>query len=104
MDWQIRWSPRAATDLEEGCAFIAKDSEHYAAIFARRVVAIVEGIPFFPRAGRVVPEYRDENLREKLFGNYRIVYRLRENVAEHVVEIVTIHHAARPLDVTTDLT
>ena len=52
-----------------------------------------DSIPLFPRAGRVVPEYGDENLREKLFGSYRIVYWLREEV----IEIVTIHHAARPL-------
>lgn len=93
MDRKVRWSPRAATDLEEICTYIAKDSEHYGSIFARRVLAIVQGIPTFPRAGRVVPEYGDENLREKIFGNYRIVYRLRE----HAVEIVTVHHAARPL-------
>jgi len=93
MDLEVRWSPRAAEDLEDICTRIARDSEQYAAIFARRVLASVQTIPTFPRAGRVVPEYGDENLREKLFGNYRIVYRLRE----HAVEIVTVHHAARPL-------
>ncbi len=93
MDLEIRWSPRAASDVEDIYAYIARDSEHYAAIFASQVLEIVRAIPTFPRSGRVVPEYRDNNLREKLFGNYRIVYRLREDV----VEIVAIHHGARLL-------
>lgn len=35
----------------------------------------------------------DENLREKIFENYRIVYRLKKDV----VEIVAICHGAQPL-------
>ena len=90
----IRWSPRAASDLEEICRYIAKDSPHYAAIFARRVLDIVSRVPDFPQAGRIVPEYGDEALREKIYGNYRIVYRTSKNL----IEIVAVCHAARPLD------
>jgi plasmid stabilization system protein ParE len=90
---QIRWSPRAASDFEEICKYIARDSHYYALLFAKKVNAIVKGIPQFPKAGRVVPEYKDENLREKIYKNYRIVYRLKGDI----VEIVAISHSAKPL-------
>jgi len=41
--------------------------------------------------GAIVPEYQREELRERLFQSYRIVYRVRTDS----VEIVTISHAAR---------
>jgi len=90
---QVRWSPRAASDLEEICDYIARDSEHYAALFASRVVGAVRRIPRFPEAGRVVPEYGDDRLRELVLQNYRIVYRL----TAEAIEIVTVCHGARPL-------
>ena len=93
MALKIKWSPRAASNLEEICEYIAKDSEYYAILFAKRITAIVKAIPLFPRSGRIVPEYRDENLREKIFENYRIVYRLKEDI----VEIAAICHGAKPL-------
>jgi plasmid stabilization system protein ParE len=94
MAYKIRWSPRAASNFEDVCNYIAKDSEYYAALFAKKVNAVVKAIPQFPEAGRIVPEYRDETLREKIYENYRIVYRLKREF----VEIVTICHGAKPLD------
>ncbi|OGW14128.1 MAG: hypothetical protein A3G93_03725 [Nitrospinae bacterium RIFCSPLOWO2_12_FULL_45_22] len=94
MAYKVRWSPRAVSNLEEICDFIAKDSAHYAFLFAKKVNVIIESIPQFPKAGRIVPEYGDENLREKIYNNYRIVYRLKGEV----VEIVVICHGARLLD------
>jgi toxin ParE1/3/4 len=94
MAQQIMWSPRAVSNLEEICNYIARDSEYYAHLFARKIITIVEGITRFPKAGRVVPEYSDENLREKIYQNYRIVYRLKEDI----VEIVAICHGAKPLE------
>jgi len=73
---RIKWSPKAAQSFEEICNYISKDSEYYASIFAKKVNAIVKEIPKFPMLGRIVPEYQEENLREKVFQNYRIVYRL----------------------------
>ncbi len=88
---KIRWSPRASNDLEDICNYIARDSKQYAAIFVRNIFQIIKHIPDFPKSGRVVPEYNNENIREKIFGNYRIVYRLKDEC----VEIVAIHHGAR---------
>lgn len=94
MAYKIRWSPRAAAHFEDICDYIAKDSEYYAALFARKVNAIIKAIPQLPKAGRIVPEYMDENLREKIYENYRIVYRIKEEF----IEIVAICHGARLLE------
>ena len=94
MAYKIRWSPRAASNFEDICNYIARDSEFYAAIFAKKINAIIESIPQFPKAGRIVPEYEDKNLREKIYENYRIVYRLKEEF----IEIVVICHGAKPMD------
>lgn len=94
MAYSIRWSPRAASNFEGICEYIAKDSKYYAALFAKKVNAIVRAIPQFPKAGRIVPEYNDENLREKIYESYRIVYRIKAEV----IEIVAICHGARRLE------
>lgn len=56
MALEIKWSPRAASNLEEICDYIAKDSEYYAILFVKKVTAIVKAIPQFPKSGRMVPE------------------------------------------------
>lgn len=33
----------------------------------------------FPRSGRKVPEFDDDNIRELLAYSYRIVYRVQDN-------------------------
>jgi hypothetical protein len=42
----------------------------------------------------MVEEWQDPNVREILHGNYRIIYRVRDNV----VEIIIVIHGARLLD------
>jgi len=42
----------------------------------------------------MLPEMRQEHLREVLLGNYRIIYRVREDD----VDVLTVHHGARLLD------
>ncbi len=87
---KIIWSPRAANNLEDICNYIAKDSEYYASLVAKRIIAILEAIPQFPYSGRIVPEYQDTNLREKFYKHYRIIYRIKE----YAIEIVAIYHGA----------
>ncbi|OGW29803.1 MAG: hypothetical protein A2X59_09010 [Nitrospirae bacterium GWC2_42_7] len=94
MAYSVKWSPRAASHFEDICEYIAKDSKYYATLFARKVLSIVKSIPQFPKSGRVVPEYNDEDLREKLYENYRIVYRIKEAT----IEIVAICHGSRLLE------
>ena len=91
MACKIKWSLEAADQLEETCNYIARDSKVYASIFAKRVISIVESVSLFPKSGRVVPEYNNKTIREKIFGSYRIIYRLKGEL----VEIIAIYHGAR---------
>jgi plasmid stabilization system protein ParE len=51
----------------------------------------VERLLRFPRLGRVVAEARDENIRELVYQNYRIIYR----IAGESIEILTVVHGKR---------
>lgn len=89
----IRWSPQAADDLEAVRDFIARDSVHYAKLVVQRIVATIDLLATSPRMGRVVPELRNDHVRELIVGAYRIVYRYQHDT----IEIVTIFHGARLL-------
>jgi len=86
----VRWSPRAAQDLEDACDFIARDSE----AAAKRVVEATRQLASFPRSGRIAPEFGRDDIREGIVQSYRVVYRL---VGDDV-QIATIQHAARLLN------
>ena len=91
---RIRWAPGAVADFEDICDFISKDSEYYAALFAKRIIAVIETIPDFPLSGRMAPEYEDKSIRERIYKNYRIVYRLKGDF----IEIAAICNSAKPLN------
>ena len=91
----VRWSPRAAQELVDICAAIARDSERAAEQFARRVIDATRRLESFPRSGRIVPEFGREDTREVVVQGYRVVCRL----VSGDVELSTIQHGARILDV-----
>jgi toxin ParE1/3/4 len=53
----------------------------------------VEGLASLPKRGRLVPEAERDDIRELLFSNYRIMYRVDK---ERIV-ILTILHGTRDL-------
>ena len=90
---RIVWTLQAIEDVAAIRDYIARDSPHYAALMAERIVESVERLREFPRSGRMVPEVAQETYREVILGTYRIVYRL---VGDQV-EILTVVHSARLL-------
>ena len=92
---RIRWTPQALGDIEAICKFIARDSDHFAHLFANKVFEKSKTLEVFPNAGRVVPESNQETIREIFHGNYRIIYR----IIKDEVQVLTIHHSARLFDV-----
>src|SRR5262245_17750683 len=87
----ISWTPQAIEDLEAIRAYVARDSQHYAALLVERLFACVDHLATFPEAGRIVPEFQRADLRETILGSYRVVYRLRAGQ----VEVLTVFHGAR---------
>ena len=55
------------------------DSEDYAKIFVRKIVDQIERIPDFLQLVRVVPEIQDEQVRERTYQNYRLIYRVKND-------------------------
>lgn len=90
---RIEWTRSAARDIRTLRDYIALDSEAYAERTARKIVEAVEKAGTFPRVGRKVPEADDDSIREILFGNYRILYRIEESR----VLVLMIIHGARDL-------
>ena len=87
----LTWSPEALRDTESIRAYIAEDSERYADLVVRRIMAAVERLAAFPESGRIVPERNEPAIREVIAAPYRIVYRFRGGT----VEIVTVFRASR---------
>lgn len=90
----LSWSFRAQRQLWEICDYIAEDDPDAAEDFAANVMELVEGLLEYPRIGRSVPEYARDDIRERICGRYRIIYRLLD---EHEIEIAVISHSARRL-------
>lgn len=86
-------APSAQTDLEDVVRYVARHDPDAAARLGYELITRAEGVAAFPEIGRVVPEFRDPNLREVICRSYRVIYRLR--VGDHRIEIVRFWHGAR---------
>lgn len=87
---KIYWSITARKCLQEIADYIAIDSPFYAVTFVERILEQADKLGKFPEIGRVVPEFKNDCLRELLFQNYRIVYRIKEDQ----IFIVAVSHAS----------
>ena len=70
----IIWSERAVADIESIAAYIAYDSEFYAASVVRTILQKTRRLAEFPFIGRIRPRIDDEVIREIFAYNYRIIY------------------------------
>ena len=85
------WSPAARDDLHALVVFIARDTR--TAQCPLELVSETDRLQEFPELGRVVPEYRNDNLREIFFRPYRIVYRVDHD--RKLSQIARVWHSAR---------
>jgi len=76
MVYRTVWTEQALIDLREICEFIARRDAQAALRLGEAMLARVEQLPEFPFMGRMVPELRRNNLREIIYGSYRIFYRV----------------------------
>lgn len=93
---QLIWSPRSLQDLELIFEYIQQDSPDHAHSFVRKLIEETTRVTEFPFSGRKVPEFKEPNIREKLYKSYRIIYRIKEVQ----IEVVTIVHQSRRLGTT----
>ena len=88
---RVVWSPRAIRRATEAAQFIAAENPSAAVEWARGLFDSARPLAQFPDLGRVVPEVGRAEVREIIFGSYRVVYR----VAPRLVEVLTVRHAKR---------
>lgn len=90
---KLIWTPRAQQRLREIYDHIASDQPVNATRFIKRILARGDQIADQPRAGRIVPEYQRETIREIFEGDYRILYRIRSQS----VDVLSVRHGAQRL-------
>jgi len=90
---EIRWSPLATDDYESIIRYYEKTAPKFAQNFAIKIIFIIENLSNFPKMGRIVPELESGEIREIVYRNFRIIYRLKENI----LEIARIIHGSRSL-------
>jgi len=89
---KINWTTQAEEDLQSIFEYIKRDSEYYAIMQIEKIIEATDILILFPLSGKIVAESKNENIREIIKGNYRIIYRI---FSETEIDILTIHHGAR---------
>ncbi len=91
---RLVWSPEAVEDIESIAAYISRDSVNYARAVVSRIVSTAESIPENPELGRVVPEIRQPEFRERLVHKYRVIYRIEKQR----ILVAAVIHGSRLLE------
>jgi plasmid stabilization system protein ParE len=97
---KIIWSPLAIDRALEIAEYIALDKPSASDKWINTVFSKVQQLEFSPEIGRVVPEIGNDQFRELIYGNYRIIYR----VERKQVSILTIRHGKQILPIEEILT
>lgn len=87
----VIWTDPAKADLHHIYNFIAEDSKQYAHNVAKKLVEKTETLNEIPNIGKVVPEIKDENVRELHLYSYRIIYEIKEQN----IEVLAVIHKRR---------
>lgn len=91
----IYWTNQAVNDLKAIYDYIARDSMKYAKIHVSRIKLATHILKSHPKSGKVVTEFQNENIREIIVKNYRIIYAIKSSSQ---INILLIHHGNRILE------
>ena len=92
---KIIWSPLAVDRASEIAEYIAQDKPSAAERWINKVFTKVDQLKSSPQVGRIVPEISDDQFRELIYGNYRIIYRIEVKQ----ISILTIRHGKQILPI-----
>ena len=93
MDYQVRLSRSAQSDLQDIVRYVSIDDPEHALRFGRLLIEHVKSLGQMPDRGRIVPEFDDDAMREIFVRAYRIIYRVMHD--KESVEIIRFWHARR---------
>lgn len=83
----------AVADLDDAAEFISKDSPAYAAAFVLSCLESARSLGSISERGRLMPEFKREDIREIFVYSYRLIYR----VEEFRMTILALIHGRRDL-------
>jgi len=89
---KIVWSPLALEKLEASAKFIALDKPSAADKWVNDIFDRIDLLGSQPELGREVPELLGSNYREVIFGSYRIIYKV-----ENEIKILTLRNSRQLL-------
>jgi len=92
---KVEWSPLALERVDDIAQYIARDNPEAAVRWVVDLFETVERLADYPESGRTVPEVGVRRIREVIFGAYRVIYSVRENV-----EILTVRRCSQLLRLT----
>lgn len=90
---KLTWSERAILRASEEADFIALDNPKAARRWVDGLFKRVSALRQFPRAGRRLPELDQDDFRQLIYGQHRIIYR----VTATAVFILTVRRTAQLL-------
>jgi toxin ParE1/3/4 len=96
----IDWTEFALDRVDEIAAYIARDDLDAAVRWTVELFDSVDQLAEFPESGRMVPELETQEVRELIYGPYRVFYHVGPTV-----EVLTVQHGSmllRPDELTGD--
>ncbi|MCP5106305.1 MAG: type II toxin-antitoxin system RelE/ParE family toxin [bacterium] len=88
---KIHWTDTALDHLAAIHDYISQDSIEYAKRMVDRLTTRSQRLGAFPRAGRIVPEFEVEQIREVIEGPYRIIYYIKPDQ----IDVLAVIHGAQ---------
>ena len=92
---RVEWSPLAVERIGEISEYINRDSPFAADAWIEAIFEKASILKEFPNSGRVVPEILADDIRELIYGNYRIIYK----VSHETVSVLTVRHTRQILPI-----
>ena len=90
---EIEWSPLAIERVIELAEYIALDKPDIAMQWANNIFDSTDKLRKHPRLGRIVPEIQEEDYRELIEGNYRVIYL----IGISKISVLTVRHGKQLL-------
>jgi plasmid stabilization system protein ParE len=87
---QVVWTDPALERVDEIAVYIARDDPDAAARWTVALFDVVARLVDFPESGRTVPELGARDVRELIFGAYRVFYRVGP-----AVEVLSVRHGSQ---------
>jgi toxin ParE1/3/4 len=90
----VSWSQEALDDIDAIASYIDRDSPQHARRVVEEIFALAASVAEQPKIGRIVPELKNENVRERFVYSYRVLYEIRPAQ----IEVLAVIHGKRLLE------